>query len=120
MNIGKKYVDAYITKSDPKARPILRQLRRAIKTSAPQAVEGIRYGMPYYSYFGRLTYFAAFRNHVSLFVMGRAKITYAQEIKPYQTSLATLQFALGTKIPVSLIKKLIVARVKENDAAKKK
>lgn len=94
---------------------MLRTLRRMIQTAAPKAEEKISYGMPYYSYGGRLAYFAAFRDHVSFFVMGRAQKKFAREIKPYQTGRATLRFPIGTKIPTALIQKLVKERVREID-----
>lgn len=117
MKTGKKYVDAYIATAPKKAQSMLRQLRRAIKASAPKAVEGMSYGMPYYSYYGRLTYFAAFRDHVSLFAWGRPTERYAKEIQKYRTGKGTLRFPFGTKVPVTLIRKLVRARMKENEGS---
>ena len=116
---GKPAVDAYIAAAARPARPMLRELRRVIRSSAPKAIEKVSYGMPYYHYHGRLTYFAAFKQHVSLFAMGKAKKQFAREMKPYQTSASTLRFPLGTKIPVGLVKRLIRARVREIDEAGK-
>ena len=112
-----KTVEDYIAAAPPDARRMLRQFRSAIRSAAPKAEEKISYGMPYYAYHGRLIYFAAFKSHVSLYVMGSARKTYAKEMKKYQTSKATLRFPIGTAIPVALVKKLVRARVKENRAA---
>lgn len=99
---------------------MLKQLRAAVRAAAPKAEEGISYGMPYYHDRGRLVYFAAFKNHVSLFVWGPILKTYAAEVRNYQTAKATLQFPLGTRIPLALVKKLVTARRKENEALEKK
>jgi uncharacterized protein YdhG (YjbR/CyaY superfamily) len=114
-----KTVSAYIAAAPSPARGMLRQLRAAIRSAAPKAQESISYGMPYYSFHGRLTYFAAFRDHVSLFVWGPVLKRYAAEIRKYQTSRATLRFPIGTRIPVALVKKLVTARRKENEEAAK-
>lgn len=106
-------VGAYIKAATPKARPMLRQLRRIVRTTAPTAVEGISYGIPYYNYYGRLVYFAAFAHHVSIFAWGKEVNKYP-ELKKYQTSVGTLQFPIGSKIPVSIITKAVKARMKEN------
>ena len=113
---AKDSVAAYIAAASPQARPMLRLLRAAIRSAAPTAEETISYRIPYYSHHGRLVYFAAFKNHVSLYVMGSAKSLYAKEIERYQTSKSTLRFPLGTRVPVLLVKKLVRARVKENEA----
>jgi len=114
---GKKDVAASIAAPPAKARPMLRHLRRTIRAAAPKAEEEISYGIPYYGYKGRLIYFAAFKHHVSLYVMGRARRKFAKELKPYKTSKATYQFPLGSAIPVTLVKKLVSDRVKENEAS---
>lgn len=111
-----KDVGAYIAAAPPKARPMLRQLRRVIRAAAPKAEERISYRMPYYHHHGRLIYFAAYAHHVGLYVMGRAKGELAAALKPYQTSKATLRFPIGSAIPVALVKKLVKARIKENEA----
>lgn len=118
-----KTVSAYIASAPGPARTMLRQLRSAVRAAAPRAEEGISYGMPYYNYRGRLVYYAAFKDHVSLFVWGPILKRYAAEIRKYQATKATLHFPLGTRVPVGLVKKLVTARRKENEraaAAKKK
>jgi len=114
---AKQQVDAYIAAAPRPARPMLRALRRIIRSCAPDATEKLSYGMPYYHYQGRLTYFAAFTRHVSLYVMGRSKLRFADEMRRYQTSASTLRFPFGTEIPVRLVTKLVRARVQENGAA---
>ena len=120
MRIGRQYVDEYITASHRKAQPMLRQLRRAIRASAPKAVEGTSYGMPYYADHGRLVYFAAFANHISLFVPGRIVKDHAAELAKFKTSQATIQFPIGTKVPVTLVRKLVKARARENERKSRK
>ncbi len=112
-------VDAYIAAAAPRARPMLRELRRIVRSNAPRAEEKLSYRMPYYHYHARLTYFAAFSAHVSLYVMGRSKLRFARRMKPYQSSPSTLRFPLGAKIPSPLVKALVRARVAEIDAARK-
>lgn len=93
---------------------MLRQLRQIIRACAPEADERISYGMPYYSYHGRLVYFAAFTHHISLFILGKTTTLLAKELAAYKTSRATIQFPIGTRVPVTLVRKLIKARVQEN------
>jgi uncharacterized protein YdhG (YjbR/CyaY superfamily) len=115
----KQAVDAYIAAAPRPARPMLRELRRVIRSCAPMATEKLSYRMPYYHHYGRLIYFAAFSKHVSLYVMGKSKQRFARAMAPYQTSASTLRFPLGTKIPVGLVTKLVRARVRENEQARK-
>lgn len=113
-------VAAYIAAAPKPAQPMLRELRRIIRANAPKATETISYKIPYYSQHGRLIYFAAFSKHVGVYVMGKSKEQFADEMKPYRKTKATLQFPFGAKIPARLIAKLVRARVRENEQAAKK
>ena len=114
---GEQAVDAYIKAAPKTVQPMLRDLRQAIKTAAPKAEEKVSYGMPFYAYHGRLIYFAAHRNHVGMYpIIGREKDLYAKELKPYLAAKATLQFPIGTPLPITLVKKVVKQRAKENVA----
>lgn len=118
MRAGKrpKSVNDYLAATPPPARAMLRQIRAAIRSAAPRAEEKISYGMPYYSEGGRLAYFAAFRAHVSVFIPGGVLKAFAKETKAYTRGKATLRFPIGTRVPVGLIKRLVRARRRENEA----
>ena len=98
----------------------LQELRAAIREAAPAAVERISYRMPYYSYKGRLAYFAAFKNHTGLYVPTPVIKEHKSELKNYEAARATVRLPLKKKIPVTLIKKLVKARMKKNEARKGK
>jgi uncharacterized protein YdhG (YjbR/CyaY superfamily) len=105
-------VDAYIAAAPVPAQPILRQLRHTIKSAAPKAEERISYGMPSYEYHGRLVYFAAFKNHVGLYAVGKEHDSYAKELSDYLTGKSTARFPIGQPLPVALIRRVVQARVK--------
>jgi uncharacterized protein YdhG (YjbR/CyaY superfamily) len=114
---GERAVDAYIAAAPAAVQPMLRELRQAIKSAAPKAQEKISYRMPFYAYHGRLIYFAAHRTHVGMYpIIGREKDLYAKELKPYMAAKATLQFPIGKPIPIALVKKVVKARAKDNEA----
>lgn len=113
---GQRGVDAYIAAAPMEAQPILRELRQVIKSAAPKAEEKISYGMPFYEYHGRLVYFAAHKRHVAVYSLVHADYTSAKELKEFITSKSTLRFAIGQPLPVALIRRLLLARVKENEA----
>ena len=113
-------VDAYIAEAPKEAQAKLREIRKAIKSVAPKAEEKISYGMPYYSYKGRLAYFAAFKDHVSLFAMPPIVGADKAELRKYQTGKSTLRFPLEGKLPLPLIRRLLRAGVKRNEVRKKK
>ncbi|MBX4196917.1 DUF1801 domain-containing protein [Candidatus Pacearchaeota archaeon] len=113
-----KSVNAYIASAPKDIQGKLKQMRSAIKTTAPKALEKMSYGMPYYGYKGRLAYFAYAKNHIGLYVPPPIIQDHKKELKKYETAKATVRFPLNKKLPISLIKKLVKSRVKYNDAKK--
>jgi uncharacterized protein YdhG (YjbR/CyaY superfamily) len=114
---GERAVDAYIAAAPKAVQPMLRELRAAIRSAAPKAEEKLSYRMPFYAYHGRLIYFAAHRTHVGMYpIIGPEKDLYARELKPYMAAKATLQFPIGKPIPIALVKKVVKARAKDNEA----
>src|SRR6266566_1209714 len=73
----------------PRGKPV--QLRKIIKAAAPKADEGISYKVPYYKYQGALVYFAAFKNHIGLFVPPPIIEEHKLELKGYETAKAKLE-----------------------------
>lgn len=59
-------IDAYIAQSAGFARPILDHLRNRVHAACPEVEEGIKWGMPFFSYRGApLCHMAAFKQHCS-------------------------------------------------------
>lgn len=112
-------VEGYIAGAPRALRGKLRQMRSAIRKAAPKAGEKISYGMPYYGYKGRLAYFALMKNHIGLYIPPPILQDHQKELKGYSTSAsATLRLPLNRKLPLALIRKLIKARMKYNEARK--
>jgi uncharacterized protein YdhG (YjbR/CyaY superfamily) len=109
-------VDAYIAVAPEAARPILRQLRHAIRAAVPDAEETISYGMPHYRFHGRLAYFAAHKQHVGLYALGPRE-SLPSELMPYAAAKGTLQFPIGQELPAAAIGRLVKARAGEKEAA---
>jgi len=116
MNTSIKTVDDYLNTLPEDVRFVLDKLRRTIKSMAPEAEEVISYGMPGYKYHGMLVYFAAFKNHCSFFPGSSQIIKMYDELKEYKTSKGTIQFTIDKPLPVSLVKKIVKARMRQNEA----
>jgi len=112
-----KDVNQYIEHAPKEMRSGLKKLRALIKKTAPAAFERISYGMPFYDYKGRLVYFAAMRGYIGFYIPPPIIADYAKELKAYITTKSAIHFPLK-KLPVALIKKLIMARMKHNDLKK--
>ena len=112
---GPATVDEYLRDLPEKEREVLSNIRKTIKAAAPKAEEAISYGMPGYKYHGMLVYFAAFKNHCSFFPGSSMLEVFGKEVEKYKTSKGTLQFTVDKPIPASLIKKIVKARMKQNE-----
>jgi uncharacterized protein YdhG (YjbR/CyaY superfamily) len=111
-----KNVDEYLAGVPKEARATLEKLRKTIKAAAPMASEGISYQMPIYKHHGMVVGFAAFKNHCSIFPGAAVMDAYQEELKPYETSKGTIRFPANKPLPATLVKKLVRARIKENEA----
>ena len=113
-----KTIDGYLANAPKETRGKLKELRAVIKKTASKAEEKISYGMPYYGYKGRLAYFRLAKAHIGLYIPTPVIEEHKSELKDYETAKATVRFPLDKKLPVALIRKLIKARMKKNDARK--
>lgn len=116
-----KNVDEYIAMFPENTREKLKEMRALVIKGAPDAVESISYGMPYYSLHGRLLYFAAFKNHLGFYPMPSGIAKFQTEISKYKFAKGSVQFPLDKNIPTGLVLRIVKFRVKENiDKAKHK
>ncbi len=111
-----KTVDEYLDKLPADVRNVLEKLRATIRSTAPKAEEAISYGMPGYKYKGPLVYFAAFNNHCSFFPGSSQIIKLYDELKSFKTAKGTIQFTTDKPLPAAIVKKIVKARMQENEA----
>ena len=111
-----KNVDEYLKSFTGQQRETLGKIRSTIKAAAPKAEEVISYGMPAYKQNGMIAYFAGFKNHCSYFPGSYAVMKqFEEELKSYNVSKGTIQFAINKPLASSLIKKMVQAKIKENE-----
>ena len=116
-----KDIDEYLANVPEPARSTLNKIRSTIRSAAPaEATEAISYGMPAFKYKGSLMAFAAFSKHCSLFPMNSSLIkTYQKELEGFETSKGTIHFPVDKPLPAALLKRLVKARVAEQDQREK-
>lgn len=111
-----KTVDEYLAQLPKDARAALEELRKVIKAAAPEAEELISYQMPAYKHKGLLVFFAAFKDHCSFFVGGKSILkTIGKDLEKYETSGTAIHFTPDKPLPASLVRKIVKARIKENE-----
>ncbi|MEP6569910.1 MAG: DUF1801 domain-containing protein [Acidobacteriota bacterium] len=114
-------VDEYLAAVPEEARATLENLRKTIRAAAPKAIEVISYKVPTFKLDGRmLVSYAAFKNHCSFFPGAAPIKQYEADLKSYETSRGTIRFPTGKLLPATLVKKLVKARIKENEARVKR
>ena len=115
MTEVREQLRTYFAAQPAEQRRMLKRLRDIARAVAPGAEDAWSYRMPALRLDGKiLVYYAGFRAHVSLFPMtDRIRRAFATELKTYRTSKGTIQFPVGKRLPVTLVKRLIKARIAE-------
>jgi uncharacterized protein YdhG (YjbR/CyaY superfamily) len=116
----RKTVDEYLAAVPEPARSTLKEVRAAILAAAPaETTEIISYGMPMYKDKGTLIGFAAFPKHCSLFLATPSLLKmFKSELSRYEVLKGTIRFPTDEPVPASLVKKIVKARVAQNDQKK--
>ena len=116
-NAAPKTVDEYLAGVPEPARSTLNIIRATIRSVAPaEATEVISYRIPMFKYKGMLMGFAAFSNHCSLFPGSLSAMKALEnELKAFPTSKGTIRFPVDKPPSAALVKKLLKARIAENE-----
>ena len=110
-------VDEYLARLDEPERKALARLRAQIRRAAPEAVEVISYQIPTYRLNGALVHFAAQPNHLSFTVVSLDVVTaFRDELRHFDVSGRTIRFSATKPLPAGLVKRIVEARVRENEA----
>jgi uncharacterized protein YdhG (YjbR/CyaY superfamily) len=113
-------VAEYLAGISGEKRAALEDLCAAIRAAAPDAVEGVSYGMPAFLVNGKaIAGFIAAAKHLSYFPMsGRVVAALAKDLKQFDTSKGTIRFMPEQPLSAALVKKLVRARLAELPAAR--
>jgi uncharacterized protein YdhG (YjbR/CyaY superfamily) len=114
-------VDEYLAGVPEPARSTLNKMRAAIRSAVPRdATETISYGIPAFKHKRVLVWFAAFSNHCSLFPTASIIEEFKNQLKGFSTSKGTIHFPIDKPLPLALVKKLVKARVAQNESKKRR
>jgi uncharacterized protein YdhG (YjbR/CyaY superfamily) len=113
-----KTIDEYLAGTSDEQRAALERLRRTIQAAAPKAEECISYGLAAFRLDGRaLVAFGATSRHCAFYPMsGETVAAFEKELADFDTSKGTIRFQPDRPLPAALVRKLIQARIAENES----
>lgn len=116
-----KTIDEYLATASIEQRAVLEKLRQTIHAAAPGAEEYIGYGLAGFKFNGRpLVYFGAWEYHCALYAASpSAQRKFQKELKDFEVSKGTIKFTPEKPLPMTLVKKLVKARIVENETRTK-
>jgi uncharacterized protein YdhG (YjbR/CyaY superfamily) len=107
-------VSEYIKAAPKSAQGKLREMRACIREAAPGAKEGLKWGMPAFSYERILVTYAAFKNHIGFYPTPSAVKAFEKELAKFKTAKGSIQFPLEQPLPLPLIRRITAFRVRES------
>jgi len=112
-----KTIDDYLAALPADQQRALTALRKTIRAAAPQAEECISYGLAAFKQNGMLVGIGATKNHCAFYLMsGTILDSFQDQVNGYELSKGTIRFAADEPLPAALVKKLVEARLAENNA----
>jgi uncharacterized protein YdhG (YjbR/CyaY superfamily) len=111
-----KEIDTYIELQPENVRVILTELRQTIKMAVPEAEELISYRMPAFRFHGILVWYAAFKNHYSIFIRPHILSVFKDELSPFglSESKSAIKIPLNEPVPIQLLTKIVKYGAKVN------
>ena len=111
-------IDEYLATATPNQRRTLAKLRKTIHAVAPKVEECISYGIPAFRLNGRsLVFFGAWANHCSFYPGSSTTLRkFKSDLKGFQVTKGTVRFSPDKPLSLTLVKRLVNARMAENGA----
>lgn len=111
-----KSVDEYIKTFPEEIQARLEIIRKAIRENVPdEAEETISYQIPTFKLNGKfLIFFAAFKNHVSIYPIPSGPESFRKKIEHYIKGKGTMQFSNDIELPIELILEIIKYSLEAN------
>ncbi len=118
MTSGKtkpKTITEYINAAPKEAQDKLREMRACIRKAAPGAREGLKWGIPAFSGRRILVTFAGFKHHIGFYPTPSAVKAFKKALKKFNTARGSIQFPLEKPLPLTLVRKLTLFRLRESE-----
>lgn len=106
-------VEEYIEQLPENAQLKIKELRSILKSVAPKAKEGLKWGKPVFELETILFAYSAHKSHLSFIPTGPALKPFEKELTEYTTKKDSVQFSFNNPLPENLILKIAEYRKKE-------
>ncbi|MVO09391.1 DUF1801 domain-containing protein [Flavobacterium sp. TP390] len=106
-------VEEYIEQLPENAQLKIKELRSILKSVAPKAKEGLKWGKPVFELETILFAYSAHKSHLSFIPTGPALKPFEKELTEYITKKDSVQFSFNNPLPENLILKIAEYRKKE-------
>lgn len=114
-----KTVDSYIASANSEAQSIMKKLREIIRSTVPEAEEGISWNVPIYKYHGILAGYDVAKSHVSFGIDALSEEDRDILDKAgFKTGKKTVKIKFSQTVPAAVIKKLLRAQASINESKK--
>lgn len=117
-----KTIAEYVKGQGKGARAFIQEMRTLCKELVPEGEEAIRYGIPTIRLHDtNLIHFAVMKSHFGFYPSSSGVKVFEKDLKKMKIdySKGCIRFPYGTPLPISLIKKIILFRIKEVKALSK-
>ena len=109
-------INGYLAKVSEEQRVALERLRKTIRAAAPQAEECISYGIAAFRHHGMLVGFGATKTHCALYLMSASTLdAFREDVDGLDVSKGTIRFQPAKPLAAALVRKLVKARIAENE-----
>lgn len=101
-------VDAYLASLPPDRRAALETIRALMRKTAPDAVEAIYYGLPFYKLNGPLYGFASQKHYMSLYVIEIEVLErHKAELKGLSLGKSCIRFRDLEQLPMKAVRTIL-------------
>jgi uncharacterized protein YdhG (YjbR/CyaY superfamily) len=114
-------IDEYIALFAWDTQKIMQNVRAAIRTAVPCAVEKISWNMPTFYNNGNIMHFAAAKSHLGIYPGAEALVHFKNKISDYESTKGAIRFPFAKPVPCDLIAEIAVwANARLNETKPKK
>jgi uncharacterized protein YdhG (YjbR/CyaY superfamily) len=105
-------VAAYLDGFDGEVRDRLERVRAIVAEEAPEAVEGLAYGLLGWKLHKKpLIYAGGFAGHIGVYATPQGHEAFADELSHYKQGKGSVQLPLIDPLPEDLIRRIVAFRV---------